>query len=51
VLERYARSLIKRHNTFYRGVELNPQEPNLSLEYMATHAPGGGAGELYITPY
>lgn len=51
VLERYARSLIKRHNTFYRGVELNPQESNLSLEYMATHAPGGGAGELYITPY
>lgn len=51
VLERYARSLIKRHNTFYRGVELNPQEPNLSLEDMATHAPGGGAGELYITPY
>lgn len=51
VLERYARSLIKRHNTFYRGVGLNPQESNLSLEYMATHAPGGGAGELYITPY
>lgn len=51
VLERYARSLIKRHNTFYRGVELNPKEPNLSLEHMATHAPGGGAGELYITPY
>lgn len=51
VLERYARSLIKRHNTFYRGVELNPKESNLSLEYMATHAPGGGSGELYITPY
>ena len=51
VLERYARSLIKRHNTFYRGVKLNPKESNLSLEYMATHAPGGGAGELYITPY
>lgn len=51
VLERYARSLIKRHNTFYRGVVSNPSEPHLSLEYMATHAPGGGAGELYITPY
>lgn len=48
VLERYARSLIKRHNTFYRGV--NAPDDITAIQY-ATNPPGGGAGELYITPH
>lgn len=67
VLERYARSLIKRHNTFYRGVSL-PQKgtkqwaqlenalgknftEQQALKYMATNPPGGGAGEVYLSPF
>lgn len=48
VLERYARPLIKRHNTYYRGVEGVNDKQKLVF---ATNPPGGGSGELYITPY
>ena len=50
VLERYARSLIKRHNTFFRGVTENPDFPDLSLEYMATHA-HTPEDPMYISPF
>ena len=49
VLERYARSLIKRHNTYFRGIHDAPNEE--VMKYWATHAPGGISEELYISPY
>jgi hypothetical protein len=59
VLERYARSLIKRHNTFYRGVfntdangnQLSSNAFNeAQLAQFGALSPTGAAGETFITP-
>lgn len=64
VLERYARSLIKRHNTFYRGTNIpkkGTEEYNYLIKQMGKSNPSEQEmynymsthreGELYISPY
>lgn len=46
VLEKYARALIKQHNTFYRGISYAPDEATL-MKWASQPRPNA---EMYITP-
>jgi hypothetical protein len=47
VLEKYARALIKQHNTFYRGISYAPDD----ITAMKWASQPHHNAEMYITPY
>lgn len=46
VLEKYARALIKQHNTFYRGISYAPDDAT-AMKWASQPRPNV---EMYITP-